>query len=133
MFAVSRIVIGVAALAATVPALAVGLGPLRAKGVTDGPRKGFYLTVINPYPRSARFQLVGFETASDVATARVTIVPSQVDIGGGGQRKVLAVASGLEPGETYTFRVCAEQPPRGAEIIHARVCSTLSARRVARP
>jgi hypothetical protein len=55
-----------------------------------------------------------------------------VVIGGGGQRKVLAIADHLEPGETHQFRVCAEAPPQPAEIVHARVCSTLSARRIAR-
>ena len=40
---------------ASAPAFAVGLGPLAKSGVTDTDRKGFYLTLINPYPTATAF------------------------------------------------------------------------------
>lgn len=121
-----------AALLAT-PALAVGLGPLTKSGVTDGPRKGFYLTVINPYRVAQTFTLSALAPDADSGVDRVTILPAQVTVGGGGTRTVLIVADGLTPGETYFFRVCAEKPPVPTETVHARVCSKLSARRLLRP
>lgn len=119
-----------AVAAAATPALAVGLGPLAKSGVTDGPRKGFYLTVINPYRQVETYTLTALATDSEREAARVAIFPAKVAIGGGGTRKVLVVADGLTPGETYQFRVCAEKPPVLTETVHARVCSKLSARRV---
>ena len=49
MLAISRLTL-MMALLGTTPAAAVGLGPLAKEGITDSDRKGFYLTVINPYP-----------------------------------------------------------------------------------
>ena len=115
------------------PAVAVGLGPLAKEGVTDSDLKGFYLTVINPYPRSETFTLTPLDATVEAPAPRVTAIPSRMTIGGGRNRKVLVVASGLVPRERYTFRVCAERPPLPTETIHARVCSTLTARRVDRP
>lgn len=121
------------ALIAAAPALAVGLGPLAKEGITDSDRKGFYLTVINPYPRSESFILTPLDATVEAPAPRVTAIPSRMTIGGGRNRKVLVIASGLTPRERYTFRVCAERPPLPSETIHARVCSTLTARRVDRP
>ena len=117
---------------ATAPAVAVGLGPLSKEGITDSDRKGFYLTVINPYPQAKTFVLTPLDTVAETPAPRVTIIPARVVIGGGANRKVLVIASALTPGERFVFRVCAEQPPQPTEIIHARVCSKLTARRIAR-
>ena len=119
-------------LLAAAPALAVGLGPLSKEGITDSDRKGFYLTVINPYPHAQTFMLSPLDPVAETPAPRVVVIPARVTIGGGGNRKVLVVASDLTPGERYAFRVCAEMPPQPMEIIHARVCSKLAARRLAR-
>ena len=121
-----------AALLVAAPAVAVGLGPLSREGVTDGPRKGFHLTVINPYPRGETFVLTPLATDGERPAGRVVILPARVQVAAGGQRQVLAIATDLAPGETYAFRVCAERPPQPQEMVHARVCSTLRARRIAR-
>ena len=114
------------------PALAVGLGPMSKEGVTDSDRKGFYLTLINPYPQAETFMLTPLDLASETVAPRVIIIPARTMVGGGRNRKVLVIASDLSPGERYAFRVCAEMPPKPMETIHARVCSTLTARRIAR-
>lgn len=132
MLAVTRLALLLAALGAT-PAAAVGLGPLSKEGVTDSDRKGFYLTVINPYPRAETFTLTPLDSATEAPAPRVTAFPDRLTIGGGRTSKILVVASGLAPRERYTFRVCAERPPMPTETIHARVCSKLTARRVDRP
>ena len=55
----------------------------------------------------------------------------QLLLPGQGQRRRLVVATGLQPGETLQFRVCAERVERpGKDLIHARVCAKLSARRL---
>ena len=120
----------IALLGVAGPAAAVGLGPLTKEGFTDGPAKAFYLTVINPYPRAERFNLSALQLNGEVAEARVTIFPSPVTVGGKGTRRVLVIARDLAPGETHTFRVCAERAPLPQETIHARVCSKLAARRL---
>lgn len=112
------------------PAMAVGLGPLSKSGITDGPGKAFYLTVMNPYPRAARYVATPLGLTADVPVDRVTIFPADMTIGSGGHRQILVIVRGLSPGETYRFRVCAEAPPHDQEIIHARVCSKLAARRL---
>lgn len=131
MFLIRRPVLLMSLLAAA-PAMAVGLGPLSKEGITDSDRKGFYLTVINPYPHSETFMLTPLDVGAETVAPRVTIIPSRVAIGGGGNRKILVVATDLAPGERYAFRVCAEMPPKPLETIHARVCSKLTARRIAR-
>lgn len=110
---------------------AVGLGPLTHSGVTDTDRKGFYLTLINPYPAQERFRLYSVELDSERPVARVRIPISKPLVGPKAQRRILVITTGLVPGEEHKFRVCAErvQPP-GEELIHARVCSKLTARRV---
>ena len=132
MFAVRRLA-PLLGLIVAAPAVAVGLGPLAKEGITDSDRKGFYLTVINPYPQSETFTLTPLDATAETPAPRVTAIPSRMTIGGGRNRNVLVVASGLVPQERYTFRVCAERPPLPTETIHARVCSTLTARRVDRP
>lgn len=129
----SRLLALVAALALASPASGVGLGPLRKEGITDGPRKGFYLTVINPYPQAETFILDPLAESDETPTARVVVIPARVRIAAGGNRTVLAMARDLAPGETYAFRVCAQRPPQPMEMVQARVCSTLRARRIARP
>jgi hypothetical protein len=123
--------IAAAALGASAgPAVAVGLGPLRAEGLTAGERKGFYLTVINPYPRQERFRLYGVAWDSEAPAQRVHLPVRSVVLGARSQRRILVIGSGLAPGETHQFRVCAERvKPVGEAIINARVCSKLTARR----
>ncbi len=132
MFVTGRIAAILAGLTAA-PALAVGLGPLHKEGVTDSDRKGFYLTVINPFPKSETFILTPLDAIAEAPAPRVTAFPARMVIGGGRSRQALIIASGLAPQERYTFRVCAERPPLPTETIHARVCSKLTARRVDRP
>ncbi len=132
MLAIARLAT-IAGLMMAVPAMAVGLGPLSKEGMTDSDRKGFYLTLINPYPRSATFILTPLDADVEAPAPRVMAFPSRLILGGGRSSKVLIIASGLEPQERFTFRVCAEQPPLPKETIHARVCSKLTARRVDRP
>jgi len=121
--------LALAALAST-PALAVGLGPLSKSGITDTDRKGFYLTLINPYPVATPFHAYAVGQEDETPQPRVRILPGDVTLAGGTNRRILVIATGLQPGETYTFRVCAERAQNPEEIIHARVCSRLSARRL---
>lgn len=132
MFAIRRVAPLLGLLVAA-PGLAVGLGPLTKEGITDSDRKGFYLTVINPYPKSETFTLTPLDATAETPAPRVSIFPARLAIGGGRTSKVLVVASGLTPRERYTFRVCAERPPLPTETLHARVCSKLTAGRVDRP
>lgn len=121
----------IAVMAAT-PLGAVGLGPLEQKGVIDGPREGFTLTLFNPYQEATAFRMYAIGPDGDEAPQnRVTILPAQTILGAQQARSLLIIANDLQPGETYNFRLCAEraQPPAGA-LIHARVCSKLSARRI---
>ena len=110
---------------------AVGLGPLTIAGVTDSESKGFYLTLLNPYPTQERFQLYAIELDSERPVTRVRIPISRPLLGSKAQRRTLVISTGLARGETYTFRVCAERVEApGKELIHARVCSKLTAHRV---
>lgn len=133
MLAISRLSSMVVVLLATAPAAAVGLGPLTKEGITDSDRKGFYLTVINPYPHAETFTLAPLDVSAEAPAPRVSVFPARVIVGGGRNRKVLVVASSLARGERYTFRICAQRPPLPTETIHARVCSKLTARRVDLP
>lgn len=118
-----------AAIAGT--GFAVGLGPLSKSGITDGPQKAFYLTLINPYPQAERFTVDALETASEVKVERVLVFPNDVQVAGNHSRQLLVVVRDLQPGEQFDFRVCAQKPPAPEETVHARVCSTLMARRLA--
>lgn len=112
------------------PVAAVGLGPLTLKGDTLSERKGFYLTLINPYPTRERFRLYSIEFDGENAVPRVLIPMSSTLLGAKSQSRVLVVDTGLVPGETHKFRVCAERVgPSGEALIHARVCAKLTARR----
>ena len=111
-------------------ALAVSLGPLEKSGTTDGPGKAFYLTLGNPEAKAARLRIEAFERDGKTVARRVSIFPPDTILGSGGTRKLLIVAQGLAPGETYTFRVCAYRPPEPKETILARVCSKLTAHRL---
>ena len=111
---------------------AVGLGPLSHEGVTMSDRKGFYLTLINPYPTQERFRLYSVGLDDEASVARVRIPLAVAALGPKSQRRVLVIDTALAPGETHQFRVCAERiEPEGKALIHARVCSKLSARRLA--
>ncbi|HVM37705.1 MAG TPA: hypothetical protein VM265_04890 [Sphingomicrobium sp.] len=113
------------------PAAAVGLGPLKNEGVTASERKGFYLTLINPYPTQERFRLYSVEWDSEAPVPRVRIPVASPVLGPKSQRRMLVIDTGLAPGETHRFRVCAERvDPAGEAMIHARVCSKLTARRL---
>ena len=124
----------VAALAAALglsPAAAVGLGPLTHQGATATDRKGFFLTLINPYPTAQRFRLYSVGWDNEAAVERVRSPVRLVQLGGKSQRKLLVIDTALAPGETHRFRVCAERvAPAGEAMIHARVCSKLTARRL---
>jgi len=110
---------------------AVGLGPLTNVGITNSERKGFYLTLINPYPAQERFRLYSVEWDTEKPIARVRIPISKPLLGPKSQRRILVIATGLAPGEEHKFRVCAERlEAAGEELIHARVCSKLTARRI---
>ena len=114
------------------PALAVGLGPLRLDGVIDGPREGFALDLYNPYSATTEFVLQAVGPDDEIAQPRVTVLPAEAALGAERRRRVLVVVDDLAVGETYHFRVCAQrrEPPEGS-MINARVCSKLSAHRVA--
>ncbi len=116
-------------LLATGPAGAVGLGPLSKEGVTDGPDKAFYLTLYNPYAERAAFSVhaVGWDDETPASRVRT---PPPMPLRAQSQRRFLIVASGLAPGETYRFRLCAERVTSGEEPVHARVCSRVTARRL---
>lgn len=118
-----------AALAA--PASAVTLGPLQKSGITDGPGKAFYLSLANPYPTAERFLATAIGVDDEVAQPRVAVFPDDAMLGGGNRRQLLVIIRDLVPGETYTFRLCAMRMPKPQETIHARVCSKLTARRLA--
>ena len=134
MPAVTRRVASVlaAAMLAASPAQSVGLGPLTASGLTDSDRKGFYLTLINPYPAQVRFRLYGIEWDSDAPVARVRIPLDRPVLGPNSRRRVLVIDTELARGEEHRFRVCAERTDTAEEgLVHARVCSKLIARRLA--
>ncbi|MDQ8756442.1 hypothetical protein RCO27_09390 [Sphingosinicella sp. LHD-64] len=125
--------LGLAVLAlalATAPAAGVGLGPLAKSGITDGPRKAFYLTLINPYPTATAFRAYAVGERDETAQPRVTIFPGETTLGGNANRRLLVIADDLAAGETYAFRVCAERAEPSEGLIHARVCSHLAARRL---
>lgn len=115
----------------SLPAGAVGLGPLTLEGRTRTPNKGFYLSLFNPYPEPAEFKLYATGWDDEQPATRVRILRPTERLGGGGQRKLLVVATGLVAGEIYRFRLCAQRvQPEGEGMVNARVCSRLAARRV---
>ncbi len=109
------------------------MSPLGREGVTDGPEKGFYLTIINPYPNTREFRAYATEWDGAEADSHgpVDVRPGNFRIAAGKQRRILVVAQDLEPGEQRQFRVCAELAITEG-MINARVCSKLAARRIAR-
>jgi hypothetical protein len=117
-------------LACATPALAVGLGPLTKRGVTDGPDKAFYLTIYNPYADRANFTVYAIGADDEQTPARVRVPAGPLPLKSQGVRKFIIVAGGLAPGETYAFRVCAERLLPQEAMIHARVCSRLIAHRL---
>jgi hypothetical protein len=119
----------IAIAAITGPAAAVGLGPLDKAGVTDAPDKGFWLTLLNSEPKVQNFHLYALDVDWKPIDG-VLILPAVPRLGPLRQRKVLAVIRGLKPGDVRVVRVCAE-PEIQEGTIHARVCSKLSARRLA--
>jgi hypothetical protein len=131
MLAIRRLGAALALGAVAVPAVAVGLGPLALAGVTRTERKGFYLTLVNPFARAERFRLYSTGVNDEQAEARVLIPIATPMVAGRSQRRMLVVDTGLKPGEEHQFRVCAERVDRSQEgLIHARVCSKLTARRL---
>lgn len=123
--------IAIAVLGAlTAPAFAVGMGPLAKEGLADGPAKGFYLTVLNPYDHVETFRLYPVVIGGEQPVPNIKIHPAKFRLAAGRQRRVLVVAGNLEPGETRAFRVCAEKDQQEG-MIHARVCSKLTASRIA--
>ncbi len=126
----TRLGLSLLALAASVPAAAVGLGPLSRSGITDGPAKAFYLTVMNPYAGPVGFRAYAIGSDDEGPQSRVQVFPDRVRLAGGSQRRILVVAKNLARGETYAFRVCAEREQQTGGMINARVCSKLSARRL---
>lgn len=113
------------------PAVAVGLGPLARDSVTDGPAKAFWLTVYNPY--KVRREFIAYPAGiadGDAAPDAVDIRPARIALSAGAQRRILVIVRDIDPGETRRLRICAE-PAQQEGLLHARVCSRLSARRVA--
>lgn len=119
------------AAAAASPAAAVGLGPLVVQGVIDGPREGFTLDLVNPYPDATEFVAYAVGIDDERPATRVDVLPGDVVLGARRGRKLLVIVDGLQAGETYHFRVCAQRrtPPEGMNL-NARVCSKLSAHRL---
>jgi hypothetical protein len=128
---VRRVLALAAALASAAPAGSVGLGPLLKEGLTDGPRKAFWLTIVNPYGRTEEFSTSAIGIADESDQPRVAVLPSTVKLGAGRDARLLVIADDLQPMENYRFRVCATlaHPPTGV-FINARVCSKLGARRI---
>ena len=121
----------IAALATATPAIAVGLGPLSASGLTVSDRKGFFLNLYNPYDIPTAFKLVAIGWDDETVQTRVLITALQPTLSSQGQRRILIIDTELVPGEIHRFRVCAERSdPNGEALIHARVCSKLTAQRV---
>lgn len=112
------------------PAGGVGLGPLTKQGLTDGPAKAFYLTLLNPYQGRTAFAVYAIGVDDETPQARVRLPRAPIALGSKASRRLMIIATGLEPGETYAFRVCAEKSQQEEEQIHARVCSRIIARRV---
>jgi hypothetical protein len=110
---------------------AVGLGPLVKDGVIDGPRQAFLLTLFNPYEQPTVFVAFPIGGDDEDAQSRVTVFPAEARLASRSTRQIMVIADGLQVGETYAFRVCAQRksPPEGIAI-NARVCSKLSAHRV---
>ena len=125
-----RLIAMAACAALAVPAFAVGMGPLEKEGLTDGPAKGFYLTVVNPFDDVETFRLYPAVIGGEDPVPDVRIHPEKFRLAAGRQRRGLVVAQNLEPGETRVFRVCAEKNEQEG-MIHARVCSKLTASRIA--
>ncbi|MBX7534103.1 hypothetical protein K3175_00360 [Qipengyuania sp. GH1] len=119
-----------ALVACATTAAAVGLGPLRKSGLTASDRKGFYLTLTNPYPQSDRFRAY-VDPESEIDPKRISILPETMLVGSQKSRKILVVVNDLTPGEEVVFRVCAERLEEEKVIVHVRVCSKLGARRIA--
>jgi hypothetical protein len=119
------------AIVGAAPALAIGMGPLVLDGVIDGPREGFQLTVLNPYEEPETFVAYAVSIDGEETQSRVTVIPSEMTLGGGRDRKLLVVADDLKIGESYKFRVCAQRktPPEGI-MLNARVCSKITAHRI---
>jgi hypothetical protein len=117
--------------ALSAPAAAVGLGPLIAEGLTDGPKKAFYLNLMNPYAEAAEFSTETLNYNDDLPNGRIQVIPSTIRLGGGRTTRLLVIANDLAPGEQFKFRVCAERVAQTQGVaINARVCSKLSARRI---
>ncbi|MEP6785374.1 MAG: hypothetical protein ABI898_06475 [Sphingomonadales bacterium] len=124
-------IIAAIVLLAASPSFAVGLGPLSKSGITDGPGKGFYLTLYNPYHEHAFFNVYAVANDDETAAPRVRVPQNALPLRPEASRKFLIAVTDLAPGEVYKFRVCAERSLIKDEPIHARVCSRLTARRVA--
>lgn len=125
-----KVALAVGLIILPVSADAIGLGPLRHKGITDGPRKGFWLNVWNSAQVAETYRFHPYLESEDAHNERVTVFPDTIRMAPGRQRRVLVVASGMKPGERFTFRVCAGRDPKETEVIYARVCSTLTAIRI---
>lgn len=125
-----KLCLALGAVAAASAAGAVGLGPLKKDGLTDGPRKAFYLTLVNPYDSQESFRAYAVGSEDEADQVRVRIVPAMVQVGARQNRRILVIAEDLVPGETYAFRVCAAKAIAIEGMVHARVCSKLSARRL---
>jgi hypothetical protein len=128
MQSVKRLVAVLAAAGLAAPALAVGMAPLVKQGMAVGPAKAFYLTVINPYPQARAYR--AYADGDETAAQGITILPAEMTIKPGGQRKIMVILRDLAPGETREARVCAELAKQEG-FIHARVCSKLTATRLA--
>jgi hypothetical protein len=112
------------------PAAAQGFGPLKKSGITDADKKGFYFTLLNPYPGREEFLVYAVGAETEHPADRVVSPKAPIALAPRAERKVLIVAKDLQPGETYHFRVCAERVVPLQENVHARVCSRVIARRI---
>lgn len=113
------------------PAAAVGFGPLTAGGLIDGPRQGFTFDLMNPYAATTDFRVYAVGWTDEIRQPRVEVFPAEATLGADRTRRVMVVADDLAVGEVYQFRVCAERKdPAEGNLIHARVCSKVTAHRV---
>ncbi|MGB3723039.1 MAG: hypothetical protein WA979_09500 [Pacificimonas sp.] len=99
--------------------------------MTATEKKGFYLTVINPYDLPQRFAIRALDWQNEKEIANVQIHPNNAVVRANGKRRVLVIFTDLPRGEETRARICAQldRNPEGVAI-EARVCSKLTARRM---
>lgn len=121
---------GLAAALACGAAAAQQVSPMVQRVGAAGDRFLVRLEVGNPYPDTRTFRLVAFDEDNRPADIW-TNVPA-FDLPPGGSRKVLASAS-FDGASERKMLICAETvtPSASGAVLHAQVCSKVSALRYA--